>query len=175
MNACVRRIMPTDGIALATLRHHALRVAPQAFAMSEAQLADIDDVSWTQFCTQTATGTDAIYVVSHADVLIGMAGCRVDASPKMAHSGLIWGMFVDPPYQHQGYGSQLLNALITHGAAHGLQMLKLSVTVLQQSAISLYERHGFRGYAYEPALLYIDNTEIDALHMVYRYSNGGTK
>jgi ribosomal protein S18 acetylase RimI-like enzyme len=166
--------MSSDGVALATLRHLALRVAPQAFAMSEVQLADLDDVSWTQLCARTTTGVDAIYVVATDDSLVGMAGCRVDASPKMAHCGMLWGMFVAPSYERHGYGSQLLAALITHGATHGLRMVKLSVTVMQQRAIALYERHGFQRYAYEPALMYIDNTEIDALHMVYRYSNGGT-
>ncbi|MEY2844494.1 MAG: hypothetical protein RL076_40 [Chloroflexota bacterium] len=175
MSPSVRRILPSDGYALAHLRHEALRSEPHAFAMSVPQLAQANDESWTQLCRRTATGTDALFVIARDDTLVGMVGCRVDSSDKMAHCGIIWGMFVAPSYTGRGYGAQLIHAVIAHGEHQQLRMLKLSVTVTQQRAIALYHRHGFHEYAQEPALLYIDNQEIDALHMVYRYAYGGTQ
>lgn len=173
MEASVRRVRPSDARAVATLRHDALRTAPHAFAMSVAQLAAPDDPWWERLCAHTATGKDALFVVAKSDVLIGMAGFRIDASEKMSHCGMIWGVFVAPAHQQHGYGSLLIHALLDHGAEHRLRMVKLSVTVNQRRAVTLYERLGFIIYAKEPALLYIDNQEIDALHMVYRYPDGG--
>jgi GNAT superfamily N-acetyltransferase len=174
MSTVVRRILPGDGYALAILRHEALRHEPHAFAMSVSQLALPHDASWTQLCHRNATGTDALFVATSDGAVIGMVGCRVDNSDKMAHCGMIWGMYVTAAYTGRGYGSQLIGAAIAHGAHWRLRMLKLSVTVNQLHAIALHQRHGFQVYAHEPALLCIDNQEIDALHMVYRYSDGGT-
>jgi len=170
----VRRVHAHDAPQLAVLRHAALSDAPAAFAMSESQLAPLADPAWQTLCERHAHGAQSLVVAYAHHTCIGMAGCHVDASTKMQHCGMIWGVYVTPAYRGQGVATQLLQALIAHGAQQQLRMLKLSVTVGQQHALRLYEHLGFVVYAHEPALLYMDNTEIDALHMVYRYTHGGS-
>lgn len=164
-----RRIQSHDAHALAQLRHTALRDEPDAFAMSPSQLAPVDDSSWAALCSRNSHGTSSLVVATAAEMLVGMAGIHVDASDKMRHCGMIWGVYVAPAYRGQGIATMMLTALIAHGVLQSLRMLKLSVTIGQHAAIRLYERLGFVTYAYEPALLLINTIEIDALHMVYRY------
>lgn len=171
----VRRITISDAVAVAQLRYVALLDAPHAFAMSPAQLAHPTHHSWSQLCARCSSGTHSIMVADTGHALVGMVGCRIDESSKMHHCGMIWGMYVTDTHRGQGVAHMLLDAVIAHGATQHLQMLKLSVTVQQQTAVRLYQRAGFVTYAHEPALLYIDNQEIDALHMVYRYHVEGTQ
>lgn len=171
----VRRVTISDAVAVAQLRHTALHDTPYAFAMSPAQLAHPTHHSWSELCARCSSGTNSIFVADTGHALAGMVGCRIDESSKMHHCGMIWGMYVTDTHRRLGIAYMLLDAVITHGATQHLQMLKLSVTVRQQTAVRLYQRTGFMTYAYEPALLNIDNQEIDALHMVYLYHVEGTQ
>jgi GNAT superfamily N-acetyltransferase len=78
-------------------------------------------------------------------------------------------MYVAQTHRKQGIARQLLQAVTNHGREHRLQMLKLSVTTTQTSALHGYLRAGFVQYAHEPALLCVDRVPIDAFHLYYRY------
>ena len=171
----VRRLTSTDAVTVAELRHSALGNEPHAFAMSMTQLAHPSHHSWHQLCARYSTGPNSIFVADTGDAIVGMVGCHSDESPKMHHCGMLWGLYVALPLRGNGVAHMLLDAVIAHGVTQQWRMLKLSVTVYQHAAIRLYQRCGFTPYAHEPALLYIDNEEIDALHMVYRYHVGGTQ
>lgn len=171
----VRRVTSADAVAVAELRHAAIRNEPRAFAMSMTQLEHPSHDAWRQLCERYSTGSHSLFVADTGDEIVGMVGCRSDESAKMHHCGMIWGMYVAPLHRSNGLAHMLLDAVIAHGVTQQWRMLKLSVTVHQHAAIRLYQRCGFTVYAHEPALLYIDNEEIDALHMVYRYHVGGTQ
>ena len=165
----IRRIQPADAMAVKRLRVQALTLAPLAFAMDVTQAADWSDDQWAQMASRNSAGVQTIVIAHVADELVGMVGCHRDASPKMAHCGMVWGMYVAPAQRNHGIARQLLQAVIDHGRAHHLQMLKLSVTTTQTSALHGYLRAGFVQYAYEPALLCVDGAPIDAFHLYYRY------
>ena len=165
----IRRIQPADAMAVKRLRMQALTQEPLAFAMDVTQAAEWSDVQWAQMASRNSEGVQTIVIAHIADELVGMVGCHIDASPKMAHCGMVWGMYVVSAYRNRGIARQLLQAVINHGRAHHLQMLKLSVTTSQISALHGYLRAGFVQYAHEPALLYVDGTAIDAFHLYYRY------
>ena len=166
----IARIQPGQGQLLRAIRLESVQYNNSAFAISQTQLLGLSHDQWEQACSTAMVGQpDAIFVArSHADV-IGMVGCRIDASPKMRHVGVVWGMYVNPSHRGKRIGTQLIEQVIAHGAHLGLHMLKLSVTTNQDAAIALYRRVGFARYAYEPALLHIDGIDIDALHMRYEY------
>lgn len=149
----IRRIQPADAMAVKQLRLQALAQAPLAFAMSVTQAADWSDDQWAQLASRNSEGVQTIVIAHVADELVGMVGCHIDASPKMAHCGMVWGMYVKPAHRNHGIARQLLQSVIVHGGTHHLQMLKLSVTTSQTSALHGYIRAGFVQYAHEPALL----------------------
>lgn len=51
---------------------------------------------------------------------------------------------VHPSYRHQGFGQALLHALLTTAWQQGLERATLEVRVSNQSALSLYQKFGFR-------------------------------
>jgi len=51
---------------------------------------------------------------------------------------------VDPAYQRQGLGQALLYALLESAQLRGLERATLEVRISNQSALSLYEKFGFR-------------------------------
>ena len=165
----IRRIQPADAMAVTRLRVQALTLEPLAFAMSVTQAADWSDDQWAQMASRNSTGVQTVVLAQVGTELVGMVGCNIDASPKMAHCGMVWGMYVAPPHRNRRIAQQLLQAVIDHGRAHHLQMLKLSVTTTQTSALHGYLRAGFVQYSHEPALLCVDGAPIDAFHLYYRY------
>ncbi len=165
----IRRIQPAYAMAVKRLRMQALTQEPLAFAMSVSQATQWSDDQWAQMASRNSTGVQNIVLAVVVDELVGMVGCRCDASPKIAHCGMVWGMYVLPAYRQRGIAQRLLQAVIDHGRTQQFTMLKLSVTAPQTRALHGYERAGFVQYAQEPALLMVDNQEIDAFHLYYRY------
>ena len=166
----IARIQPGQGQLLRAIRLESVHHNNSAFAISQTQLLGLSHDQWEQACSSAMVGQpDAIFVARYGADMIGMVGCRIDASPKMRHAGIVWGMYVNPAHRGKRIGSQLIQQVITHGEHVGLHMLKLSVTTNQEAAIELYRRAGFVRYAHEPALLHIDGVDIDALHMRYEY------
>ncbi len=56
---------------------------------------------------------------------------------------LLDGLFVDPNWQGQGIGTQLINTLSDHARHLGKSVLVLDVVVENTRAVALYKRHGF--------------------------------
>jgi ribosomal protein S18 acetylase RimI-like enzyme len=166
----IARIQPGQGQLLRAIRLESVQYNNSAFAISQTQLLGLSHDQWEHACSTTMVGqANAIFAARyHADV-IGMVGCQIDASPKMRHVGVVWGMYVNPLHRGKRVGTQLIAQVIAHGEQLRLHMLKLSVTTNQDAAIALYRRVGFVRYAHEPALLHIDGVDIDALHMRYEY------
>ena len=57
--------------------------------------------------------------------------------------GQITNIAVHPDHRRQGIGGEILKALIRQATALGLEQLSLEVRVSNESAITLYARHGF--------------------------------
>ena len=84
----------------------------------------------------------------------------------MRHIGHIIGMMVRAEARGRGIGAQLLEACIAEARHAGLEMLTLSVTGGNASAIRLYERHRFVAYGNLRRALKVGTTYHDKLHMV---------
>lgn len=166
----IARIQPGQGQLLRAIRLESVHHNNSAFAISQTQLLGLSHDQWEQACSSAMIGQrNAIFLARDAHHVIGMVGCQIDASPKMRHAGIVWGMYVNPAHRGKRVGTQLIQQVVAHGEHVGLHMLKLSVTTNQDAAIELYRRAGFVRYAHEPALLHIDGVDIDALHMRYEY------
>ena len=103
----IRRIQPTDAMAVKQLRLQALTQEPLAFAMSVTQAADWTDAQWEQMASRNSDGVQTIELAQVGAELVGMVGCHIDASPKMAHCGMVWGMYVAPPHRNRGIARHL--------------------------------------------------------------------
>jgi ribosomal protein S18 acetylase RimI-like enzyme len=97
--------------------------------------------------------------------LLGAIGCERDARVKVRHIGHVIGMMVRPEARGQGLGALLLEACIAEARHARLEMLTLTVTAENASAIRLYERHRFVAYGTLRHALKIGERYHDKLHM----------
>jgi ribosomal protein S18 acetylase RimI-like enzyme len=97
--------------------------------------------------------------------LLGAIGCEREARLKVRHIGHVIGMMVRAGARGQGIGSRLLEACIAEARHAGLEMLTLTVTAENASAVRLYERHGFVGYGSLRRALKVGTKYHDKLHM----------
>lgn len=84
--------------------------------------------------------------------LVGTIGFLRLESTKEAHRGILFGIGVDAAYQRRGIGNALMKTLIAHAKNYVLQ-LHLDVVSTNETAIRLYQRHGFKIYGTEPRSL----------------------
>ncbi len=98
--------------------------------------------------------------------LVGAIGCERDERLKVRHIGHVIGMMVRPAVRSRGVGGQLLVACIDLARQAGLEMLTLTVTAGNASAVGLYERHGFVAYGTLRRAIKVGSDYHDKLHMV---------
>jgi len=97
--------------------------------------------------------------------LVGAIGCERDDRVKVRHIGHVIGMMVRRTVRRQGLGGQLLVDCIEQARRAGLEMLTLTVTAGNASAVQLYERFGFVRYGTLRRALRIGTEYHDKLHM----------
>ena len=97
--------------------------------------------------------------------LVGAIGCEREARVKVRHIGHVIGMMVRPESRGRGIGAMLLEACIDEARHAGLEMLTLTVTAENDSAIRLYERHRFVSYGTLARALKIGSRYHNKLHM----------
>ncbi len=61
--------------------------------------------------------------------------------------GEIKRMYVDPEFRGQGFSRLMVDHLIGHGRAQGIDLVRLETGIHQKAAIALYESIGFRRIA----------------------------
>ena len=85
-------------------------------------------------------------VVERADLVVGYSILSMAAGE--AH---ILNLCVDSNYQQLGYGERLLDEILMRARGAEIKEIFLEVRPSNESAISLYQKKGFRRIAYRPA------------------------
>ena len=141
----IRRLAPGDLRAYKTMRDDMLRRHPAAFtsdAESEGHRR-ADDYLPRLGLDHPEGGHLTLGAWRHAE-LTGAIGLERDSRLKVRHIGHVIGMMVRDGAQRMGIGSALLDALIAEAREPGrLELLTLTVTEGNASAVRLYERAGF--------------------------------
>jgi ribosomal protein S18 acetylase RimI-like enzyme len=139
----LRRLAPDDAALYRDIRLEGLAESPDAFSSTlEAE----EDRPLDAFAERLADS----YVVGafNGSHLAGVAGFYVQAGPKHAHKGMLWGMYVRPEYRGLGLGRMLVEAIIDH-ARERVELLQLFVVSDNLPARRLYKSLGFVEYGVE--------------------------
>ncbi|WP_322030102.1 GNAT family N-acetyltransferase [Paraburkholderia sp. J76] len=118
-----------------------------------------------------ATDDRIVFGAFAGDKLVGITGLMRDPRRKLAHKGLVWGVFVDPEWRGAGIARQLMDAAIARARVLGLLQVQLVVSVSNPRAQALYRSCGFLRYGVEPRGLCIDGEYADDELMV-RFLDG---
>jgi ribosomal protein S18 acetylase RimI-like enzyme len=139
----LRRLTPDDAALYRDIRLEGLANSPDAFGSTrEAE----EERPIETFAERLTTS----YVVGafSGERLVGVAGFYVQAGPKHAHKGMLWGMYVRPGYRGLGIGRTLVEAIVEH-ARERVELLQLVVISDNLAARRLYEGLGFVEYGVE--------------------------
>lgn len=159
----LRQLGPDDAAAFRAIRLEGLLLDPRAFTADHAEEA-------ARPLADTAARLAEGFVLG-ADGgagLAAIAGLAVPTNPKLAHKGLIWGVYVQPAARGRGLATQLLAALID--AARGrVEAVHLAVGGYNHAAIGCYRRLGFVACGHEERALRVGDDYIDEITMALRF------
>lgn len=157
-------LTPDDTQAFVQLRREALECEPLAFAASIEDDRGLDPA----FVRQLLDDEDERVVFgAFTPELVGIVGIYRDPHQKAAHKAHIWGMFVRPEYRRSGVGDSLLSAAIHHTRGMvEVSQIHLSVSETAETALRLYERHGFKIWGTEPRALCFEGRFVAEHHLV---------
>jgi ribosomal protein S18 acetylase RimI-like enzyme len=156
----VRMLGPADATLYRALRLRALREHPDAFTSSYAEEREQP----VEGAAQRLASHPFWGAYQHAE-LYGFVGLQREPRAKNRHKATVMGMYVAPEVAGQGVGRALLDALVRHARANGLESLVLTVTAGNERAQRLYASAGFRSFGIEPDAVRVEGRSFDKNHM----------
>ena len=151
----IRILTDTDWQSWKYLRLEALKNVPEAFSSSYEE-----ESVWSDQVFKDTLLNNAIFGAYDNDALIGCMAMGIMNGLKRQHQGIVWSTYVKPQYRGQKVGDALLESLIAH-AKTKVKQLQLSAHTENQSALRLYQQHGFVVYGTEPRAIKISDRYYD--------------
>jgi ribosomal protein S18 acetylase RimI-like enzyme len=155
----VRLLTPQDVQLYKDLRFEALSKHPFEF-----RYAPEDEAALPLDAVRTLLQREKVLGVWQGEKAVGMLGFSRQQGVKLAHKGLLWGMYLKPEVRRSGLSKALLNAMLGI-ARQQVEILQLTVMAGNMPARQLYERQGFQVYATEKAAVKIGGFYFDELSL----------
>lgn len=155
----IRRLAQTDAVLYRAIRLEALQANPEAFG-STFEAESSQPLSWFS----DRLGDSTVLGAFHNGDLVAIAGFAVQHGQKMAHKGILWGMYVRSAARNASVGRQLVEA-ICDLARQQVELIQLTVVRENEQARSLYARLGFMEYGVEKNALKQDGRYYDEVLM----------
>lgn len=152
----IRRLGPADAGAYRDIRLEGLERHPEAFGSTHAEEAGLSLEEFAQRVAAVAT-----FAAERDGRVLGIAGLARRPQAKVRHRGSLVRMYVRPEGRGSGAADALVEAVLDHARAEGLDSVTLMVLVDNPAARRLYDRHGFTVYGVEPGALRMDGRDYD--------------
>jgi L-phenylalanine/L-methionine N-acetyltransferase len=113
---------------------------------------------------------DIIYIYEENNETVGMFKL-IQLEHRSSHVGYLGGLAIHPDLAGKGYGKKMMEAIIERGRQMNLLRIELSADVINQKAVSLYEKAGFvkEGVLKKYTWLKNENKFLDEVLMAYLY------
>lgn len=144
----IRPMCAADLTAYKALRDRMLAAHPEAFSSdAETELRRSAETYLSRVAGAADRGWPFTLTAWQGEQLCGALTCERDQRLKVRHIAKLVGMMVAPEVGRRGIGRTLLDAAIARCRQRdGVELLTLSVTGSNATAIRLYERAGFVCY-----------------------------
>lgn len=140
---------------------------PDAFTSTPEERAALPLSWWQQRLRTEPLADEIVWGVMQDEALCGVVGLSFETRHKIKHKAHLFGMYVRPPWQGQGWGRALVNAALQHARTReGVRLVQLSVTDTNATAIALYTACGFTPYGLEQNAVAVTEGYVDKRLMV---------
>ncbi|HLO15600.1 MAG TPA: GNAT family N-acetyltransferase [Anaerolineales bacterium] len=160
----IRAASPADAMEFRELRLGALRDHPIEFGADYQKNLQHPPKYWEDMLSMQVDES-TIFLAEHEKNLVGMTGIARGGSPKTRHSAVVWGVYVKPEWRGLHIAEEMINACLAWARTRNIVIAKLGVAAINTSAISCYERCGFKAYGTEPRATFYDGQYYDGLLM----------
>lgn len=163
----IHTLVAADLPAYKALRDAMLAAHPEAFTSDAAAERKRTAQSYLpRLGLAQAGGGSFLLGAWQSGQLVGTLGCERDARVKVCHIGHLVGMMVRSELQGGGIGRRLLEAGIAAARrVEGMEMLTLTVTASNATAVRLYESAGFMRFGTLPQAIQVDGCYHAKDHM----------
>ena len=139
-------------------------VAKERRYLAQVEALPIDRIR--SFITNTVENDAAQYVaITHGNV-VGWCDIFAHWAYALTHVGTL-GMGIHSDYRHQGLGTRLIEATLSHALRMGIYRVTLEARSDNTSAIRLYERVGFKHEATTKAALRFEGVFYQGVQMSF--------
>lgn len=139
------RLTAADAARFTAMRQTALAEEAASFRTSAEDDAKVPLANWERRLAQ-----EHVYAVQRDGAWLAIGGLSRETRTKLAHKGLVWGMYAVPAARGTGAAARILEQLEATAREIGLRQLQLTLMADNPRAQALYERHGYVLYAKEP-------------------------
>lgn len=157
------QLAPDNWKLLKDMRLKALQTDPLAFGRTYEEESGLSEEDWKA----KLTDPDVEWFFSKKDgKFVAMAGIHFLKRKVVEHKAEINGVFVDPEYRKQGVGEDLMRNLLAKLRANPkIVKIDLQVCAVQESAVKMYEKLGFRTVGIHEKSAKIDGKYYDMISM----------
>jgi RimJ/RimL family protein N-acetyltransferase len=155
MDIQVRRLSEDDAAAFRDIRLEALETFPEAFQSTYESSAGLGLEAYAQRLKQYA-----LFGGFLDGELAGIVGFYPLKNPKIAHKGIMWGMYVKEAARGTGLAKAMIDAVVDH-ARGKVEQIVLSVVADNERARKFYGKMGFEAYGMERRALRIGERYYD--------------
>ena len=145
------------------LRLRALQLHPEAFLENPKafEMKSIETITSMMQASRDKGGFTLIAMNGNGE-LVGTASLAVGDSEKLAHRGLIWGVYVAPEARGNGVARQLMEEIISRARQNPqFKAVQLGVVCSNTKALKLYESLGFSVYGTDVEALNVNGSYLD--------------
>jgi len=115
-----------------------------------------------------ATVHQIVFGAFAGEDLVGVTSLHREPIRQAEHTGLVWGVFVDPAYRRQGTARKLFEAVFAQAKATGVIQLHLCVNTENVAANRFYRSLGFESFGIKPRVLWVGGRFYDEEQMGLR-------
>ena len=149
------------------LRLYALKDAPEAFGSSYEETSQKPMADLIAQQRARMDSDNVVFVAKDADKFVGITGLHRESRLKTKHKAYIWGVYVLPELRGRSIARELMQCAIAYaGKITDVKQLQLSVEANNAAAVRLYESFGFTIWGTELQSHYVNDSYLDAHHMV---------
>ena len=141
------------------LRLFALKDAPAAFSADYYASLNAPKSYW-EGRLKPSEGS-IMFFAEHEGALVGMIGVQRGDRPKTRHSAAVWGVYVLPEWRGFRLAVSLIESCEIWAKSRKVEILKLAVVTVNQSANRGYERCGFKTYGTDPRVICYEGNYYD--------------